>query len=1034
MKIKNIIVSFLVITSMLMSNVYAAENVANIYVSVNGSDSGDGSFNAPLKTLQAANNMVAEIKGSYNGVNVHIMAGTYDISDLKFGAANSGSSDAQIVWKAYNNDKVILTSEQIINNSRITTVNADTIQKIPLLARGDVKQVKLTAEEIKAIGPIRYTGQRSGSHDAPAYLAQDGKMYEIAGYPNKINMTIADSRLEVTDAGFVYTIDDERVNRWSDVKDAYLVGNPTYEWYEDTLKIADITGSKITTSEGGSYHYRYGAGAKLRIVNLVEEIDYPGEFYIDREEGYLYFYPIDNISGSTFALVTSQKPFMTVEGAQHISFENFIFEGTCSTGIVINNSDNITLKNCELKNIGKYAIDINNSKNTTITGSHIHDIGKAAIIVSGGGNSLDFTPGNNKVTNCHIEKYGKVLRRNANAISLSGGVGNIASHNRIHAADHSAISFSGNYHIIEYNDIYDVLNNADDAGAIYAGRSWVDGGTEIRYNYIHDNPYSNGNENAKSGVYLDDSFTGTKIYGNVFANMNAGVKLHASNYNDVQNNVFINLKSSVRLGNPNGETDYKINQINTRINNLLKKGEATFKSSSGYQTLSATENRGAHTLYERYFEKYDPYDTTGKYNVWNTNFPYLKDFISTTGKHMSPKGNVIKNNATFTGGQTQVDNEAICLVTSGLKTNNPDVSMNYLKSTSMDVNNIDYAQIQSFNKKFETLDITKAGIEGETSLTLDDFGVVYPQNDANIDPGSVVLIWNGDSGAEKYKLVVSKNADLSNPIVNKYVEGDYYKLDGLTAGSTYYWTVDAETAHRLYSNKTKRINEGVMSFTAMEKTGVVTLSNIVYRNGDGNKINAIENSSVNVVEFDLTNYYPSDINAVATLESFDGTGVSIGKATVTKDVAAYETIRAGVGISTSADKDAYMILTINSQNGCELQYRIDNAAMSGQEKEDKLAITSVTIGSGTIVNGSENVITSVVKSLADGQQSVRCIMATYDSNDVLVDSDNDQFTMIKGEEHTFETEALVSSDTNAYVKLFFWNDKMQPLITDYDVK
>ncbi len=1032
MKIKNIFVSLLIITSMLMSNVYAVDNVANIYVSVNGSDSGDGSYNSPLQTLQAANAKVAEIKGSYSGVNVNIMAGTYNVSDLTFGADNSGSADAKIVWKAYNNDKVVLTAGQKIDNSRITAVDTDATQKIPVRALNNVKQVKLTDAEISAIGAVRYTGQKQSNHDAPAYLTQDGKMYEIAGYPNKVRMTIPKSNVKITEADqYEYTITDSRISRWIDAKDAYLSGSPNYEWWSEALPISEITDSKITTTDTGDYGLLPDSGAKLRIVNLVEEIDYPGEFYIDRTAGYLYFYPLNNISGSTFSLVTSTKSILNIDGAQHISFENLIFEDTCSTGIIINNSDNITVKNCEMKNIGKNAIDIKDSKNSTIEGTHIYNIGKTAITLNGGGDFATLTPSNNVIKNCHIEKYGKFLYRNANAFSANG-IGDTISHNRIHAAAHSAIMFSGNNNIIEYNDIYDVLNEADDAGAIYGGRSWVDGGTQIKYNYIHDNPYTDASSSSRSGVYLDDGFSGITVYGNVFANMNAGVKLHASQYNDVQNNVFINLKSSLRLGNLSGDFDYELTPANTKVKDLLAKGLDNFKLNyqeelKGYYELP--------TLYSRYFAKYDPSDkTTAAYQLWNTTFPYLEKFVGSSGKYLNPEGNVIDNNAIFPGGHTWPDKLQID-IQEDVEDNDNDIGFNFeWEDVITDVRNVDYALIQEDLDEFEALDITEAGIEGETSLTLNNFGVVYPQNQAYVEPGSPVLIWGDDSGADKYHLTVSKNADLSSPIEVVDIEDNFYKLDNLAAGK-YYWTVDAVTNHHLYADKTKRVNEGISEFTVSEDAGVITLSNIVYRNGDGNKINAIENAAVNVVEFDLRNYYSKEITATATLESFNGAGVSVGIAKVTKSVEASDTIKAGVGITTSTDSDAYMILTIDSGEDCVLEYRIDNAAMAGQYVGDKLAITSVTVSSGAIVKGGNNAIESVVKSLADGEQRVRCIMATYDSNDKLVASNAAQLiTLKKGDEHTFNTEALVSSDADAYVKLFFWNDKMQPLVTDYDVQ
>jgi hypothetical protein len=98
-------------------------------------------------------------------------------------------------------------------------------------------------------------------------------------------------------------------------------------------------------------------------------------------------------------------------------------------------------------------------------------------------------------------------------ISLTG-VGNRAANNLIHSAPHMAIYFSGNEHVIEYNEIHHVSFESNDAGAIYAGRDWTMRGNVIRHNYLHD---ITGFENRGCvGVYLDDMFASAAIYGNVF--------------------------------------------------------------------------------------------------------------------------------------------------------------------------------------------------------------------------------------------------------------------------------------------------------------------------------------------------------------------------------------------------------------------------------------------------------------------------------------------------------------------------------------
>ena len=58
------------------------------------------------------------------------------------------------------------------------------------------------------------------------------------------------------------------------------------------------------------------------------------------------------------------------------------------------------------------------------------------------------------------------------AIELQG-VGNRADHNLIHDAPHWAISFGGNEHVMELNEIYDVCQETGDVGVFYTGRDWT---------------------------------------------------------------------------------------------------------------------------------------------------------------------------------------------------------------------------------------------------------------------------------------------------------------------------------------------------------------------------------------------------------------------------------------------------------------------------------------------------------------------------------------------------------------------------------
>jgi hypothetical protein len=100
-----------------------------------------------------------------------------------------------------------------------------------------------------------------------------------------------------------------------------------------------------------------------------------------------------------------------------------------------------------------------------------------------------------------------------------------------------AIGFGGNDHQIEFNEIYRVCYESNDAGAMYAGRNWTMRGTVIRYNYLHD--ISGFEGRGCVGVYLDDQYSGTQVFGNVFVRVTRAAMIGGGRDCTIENNVFV---------------------------------------------------------------------------------------------------------------------------------------------------------------------------------------------------------------------------------------------------------------------------------------------------------------------------------------------------------------------------------------------------------------------------------------------------------------------------------------------------------------
>src|SRR6185436_2343821 len=178
-----------------------------------------------------------------------------------------------------------------------------------------------------------------------------------------------------------------------------------------------------------------------------------------------------------------------------------------------------------------------------VTGAHIFFCGDSGASLNGGTRST-LTPGGLYVEHSHLHHWSGWNPVYHAGITVSG-VGNRIAHNSLHDAPHEAIGFGGNDHVIEYNEFHDLVNESNDAGVIYSGRTWSTRGHVIRYNYFH-HVYGFNRAGANC-VYLDDQFSSALVYGNLFYKVPHAVELGGGRDNYVNNNIFVECGTSISL-------------------------------------------------------------------------------------------------------------------------------------------------------------------------------------------------------------------------------------------------------------------------------------------------------------------------------------------------------------------------------------------------------------------------------------------------------------------------------------------------------
>ncbi len=511
----------------------AAEGAKQIYVAPNGSDENPGTESQPLKTFKGAKDAVREAKASSpNGIEVIFRGGEYrQDSAIVFEGADSGAKDAPVVYKSYPGEEAIITTSKEIDASKAKIVtDAEILARLPEEAQGKVASIDLHALGITDYGELqrKIYGQQLAS-EFEIYF--NSEPLNIARWPNDTYILTGEI-LEDGANGIAFKCEDERIARWTQAKEALLYGFWRANWGDDSLHLASVDTQQQILKTVESPSLGLEQDRRFYIYNLLEEIDQPGEYYLDRSEGVLYFYPPADLENAQIRYSTCTDKFITASGASNITFEGLTFDGTCGDGIFMGNGENVNIVNCKLRNIGGRAVNVEYISNGEIRGNDIHNIGNAGIAVYSG-NRPSLTSGNFSVTDNHIYKYARSNKTYNPAIAINS-VGGYYANNLIHDAPHVAIQFGGNDNIIEYNEIYDVLQDTDDCGAIYSGRNWTVRGNKIRYNYFHDIA---GPGAWSVGVYLDDTLGGTEVVGNIFRRVTAPILVGGGRDNLVTQNL-----------------------------------------------------------------------------------------------------------------------------------------------------------------------------------------------------------------------------------------------------------------------------------------------------------------------------------------------------------------------------------------------------------------------------------------------------------------------------------------------------------------
>ncbi|MBR5252936.1 MAG: right-handed parallel beta-helix repeat-containing protein [Clostridia bacterium] len=529
--------------------------ILSVYVSASGKEDANGTKANPYATIEAARDAVRNVsKAEYEGIDVVVMAGTYIIAEpIAFTSEDSGTAPCPVRYigeeGAYIVGGVALTADDF------TKATGDALQYMPAdvqdkIVQIDMTKIGFTVDQIRAL-----LDSRQYITDAPV-LTVGGERQTIARYPNSDWLNIGAASTMIDKYGNPTMATDNEGGEFEAVSYHIEYGEEhmehTLSWHSlqyvraaghyNVLWVQDL-GDKISFSADDDimtvpYYGGYAPkeGGLLYWYNIPEELDIPGEYYID-ENAILYYYPGEGFDTADISLPLATG-FVRLNDTDYITFENLAFESALEDGIT-GTSDYLTIKDCDISAVvGEKAIRIT-GYNVLIQGNHIHNLSQGGIALESG-DLETLTQSNSRVYNNYIHDWGISKYPYADGIAVDG-VGILVDHNVLTSSNAAGISGEGAYVIVEYNHIYDILRTSDDIGA--TGNSGLVGNI-TRYNYIH-NIGSVGaaaevdalNDYGSAGIYWDGGSSFAEAYGNVIQtikghgvimNGGRGLKVHGN--------------------------------------------------------------------------------------------------------------------------------------------------------------------------------------------------------------------------------------------------------------------------------------------------------------------------------------------------------------------------------------------------------------------------------------------------------------------------------------------------------------------------
>ena len=411
------------------------------YVSPGGDDGAGGTtVEAAVRTVGRAFELVRQTPKD-QPITVFLRDGEYALAaPLVLGPEHSGTAQNPVVVKPYGKETPLITGGR-----RLTgwTRHDDTLWKTEI-------------DDVKAEG-WRFTQLFvNGQRRLRARTPNEG-FFRVAGFPDggrEVNYHTDCRRFE-------YRPGDINPD-WTNRDDIEVI--VYHFWTDSHLPIESLdTDTHIVT-----FKHKAGkvftddftaAGARYIVENVFEALDQPGEWYLNRTTGVLYYWPMPDEKMDAVEVVAPVAPaLLRLEGnpmerrfVEHLRFEGLGFaytnwflppgnsndaQGSSSVpaAVTLRGARHITFDRCEFARLGTFAVELlEGCTGNRFSRNRIHDVAAGGFRVNGGDENSHplLRTGANVIADNRVGPYGRVYP-SAVGILLMHTHANTVAHNETH--------------------------------------------------------------------------------------------------------------------------------------------------------------------------------------------------------------------------------------------------------------------------------------------------------------------------------------------------------------------------------------------------------------------------------------------------------------------------------------------------------------------------------------------------------------------------------------------------------------------------